>query len=123
MIIDRTTFWSVSWLFHAEVSSSKVDFWDSRPEFAMFDDLPPDSDFVDEQALFCPPSIPCFDLVTQDQYMVAISCLRCVKWNKAALDQLVLPEDKKETICCMLQNHGNTAVKQLSNLIPGKGAV
>jgi hypothetical protein len=73
--------------------------------------------------MFCPSGIGCFDVVTQEQAVVAVSRLQCVDWNKTALGQLVVPKEKKEIICCLLQNHGKETVKHLTNLIPGKGSV
>jgi hypothetical protein len=78
---------------------------------------------TDQQALFCPSSVRCFELVSQTKPVMAISCLRPVEWNKAAFDELVLPEDKKEVICCMVENHAKAMVQQLTNIIPGKGNV
>lgn len=98
-------------------------FWDNRPEFRSYDDLPPEGDFIAEQALFCPASLICFELVDQVQLVFAISCLQPVQWNKAALEQLVLHHDKKETISSMIQNYAEKTVKDLTNTIAGKGAV
>jgi hypothetical protein len=125
VIVDSTASFDSSWVFSAgsQPPGYGARFWDNRPEFRSYDDLPPEGEFADEQALFCPSSVNCFDLVSQTQLVLAISCLRPVKWNKAALDQLVLQKDKKESICSLLQNYAKEKVKDLTNIIPGKGAV
>lgn len=129
--MDRTATLDSSWIlsgtntpehkFHPSPKRS-IRFWDNRAEFFTYDDLSA-SKLTDEQALFCPSSVPCFDLATQKQPIIAVSSLCPVDWNKDALKQLVLPDDKKERIGCLLQNYASGTVQGLCNVIPGKGAV
>ncbi|ERF68995.1 hypothetical protein EPUS_06682 [Endocarpon pusillum Z07020] len=124
VIVDSTASIDYSWVFSVNPwrSTGGATFWDNRPEFFSYDDLPPEGDFVDEQALFCPASISCFEVVNQVQLVLAISHLRPVQWNKAALDQLLLHQDKKERISSLIQNYAEKTVKDLTNTIAGKGA-
>lgn len=115
----------IGWVFDSSRTfpSSRVIFYDRRLEYESYDKLPADCKFTDEQTLFCPSAIRCFDIVSQESPIISIACLKPVKWNKTAIDQLVLREDKKEMICCLLENHGKSSTKGLANVVPGKGAV
>jgi hypothetical protein len=123
--VDSTASFDSSWVFFAtpQPLSYGARFWDNRPECLSYDDLPAEGEFVDEHALFCPSSVSCLNLVNQTELVLAISCLSSVKWNKAALDQLVLHKDKKETLCALIQNYAKRTIKYLTNIIPGKGVV
>lgn len=125
--MDKTAELNLSDAFYSTMKmpslNQRVIFWDSRQVYDCYDELLPENEFSDEQALFCPSSVTCFDLVTREKLVVVRSCLRPVVWNKAAFNQLVLPEDKREMISSLLENHTKGAVQTLSNLIPGKGSV
>jgi hypothetical protein len=110
-------FWST------QGSQQSAIFWDDRPEYLSYDGLSSDREISDEQALFCPSIVRCFDLVTQEHPTMSISSLRPVEWNKAAFHQLVLPEDKKDIIRSLIQHHVSGTPKDLTSIIPGKGAV
>ncbi|RDL34328.1 uncharacterized protein BP5553_07456 [Venustampulla echinocandica] len=59
----------------------------------------------DQQALFCPNEVICFDPQNLKYEVVALSDLYPIQWNKLAFGQLVLDDKKKTIIRSLLQKH------------------
>ena len=89
-----------------------------RPGFKDWDDVAPNTIFVEEQKLLCPPTIACFDITTSKWYVVAVENLRSVVWNTTAMNHLVLAESRKTLLRAVIEQH---AKKHVGDIIQNKG--
>lgn len=83
---------------------------------------------TDEQAMLCPAVIGCHDLKSKDTYTVGVSDLQPVKWNKDAMDHLVLDTKKKDMLKGLVRYHSSRNRRNdrghpidRGDLIAGKG--
>jgi len=104
-----------------EPRSAKL--WDARREYNDYDNISLEQKLTDEQALFCPSAIGCFDPQNLTSIVVAVTDLNPVKWNKLAFEQLVLDDSKKNIIRSMVENHSAEFLSSTEDIIQGKGAV
>ncbi|KAL6909246.1 P-loop containing nucleoside triphosphate hydrolase protein [Trichoderma evansii] len=72
--------------------------------------------------MLCPAVIGCHDLRTKKSYTVSVDNLQPVKWNKDAMDHLVLDTKKKEMLKGLVRYHfDRNRRNDRGDLIAGKG--
>jgi hypothetical protein len=94
---------------------------DSRPEFMVFGDQSPATEFTEFQAMLCPPVTTVFCIATQRWRTVAVKDLKKVKWNKTAFTQ-VLHQRTKNLLSGLISQH-SSGIKGTSDFIKDKGKV
>lgn len=68
----------------------------------------------------CPPEISCYHIPSGKRYVVSVTNLRPVKWSEAAINQLILDEDKKNMLTTIVSNVANSQIKS-GDIIENKG--
>ena len=72
------------------------------------------------QYRLCPPHISCYHLETGKHYLVSVTNLDPVCWERSALDQLILDEEKKSFLKTLVSNAANFKLKA-GDIIANKG--
>ncbi|KAK0616618.1 P-loop containing nucleoside triphosphate hydrolase protein [Immersiella caudata] len=86
-----------------------------------FDDFTPDQEFSDLQAELCPATVACYALQKRDWFEIQCSKISEVEWGTGALESLVINEDTKRTLVCLVDQHKKNRDKGLSDIIKFKG--
>lgn len=103
------------------IISSSVMELDHREEYD-WDEMPADTVLMDEQAQLCPAIIGGVSLSNEHLYNVSVENLQPVKWNKGAMERLVLDEDKKDLLKGLVAQHSHRArTSEFGDLIENKG--
>lgn len=92
--------------------------------YTSFDDFPADSAFDPLQARLSPSSLNCFSLTTRKWFAITIENLKDVEWSTSSLEHLVAPENVKDMIIKLVQQHRNQEREGVvGDVIHGKGNV
>lgn len=84
----------------------------------------PSAPFSDLQAMLCPSTLHCYSLQRYTWYLVTLANLTQTKWEKDALGSLVMNDDTKDTLRCLVEEHKHGKQKtKLTDFILGKGQV
>lgn len=94
---------------------------DQREDYR-WDGLPGDTVLTDEQAQLCPAVIGGVSIASEHLYSISVENLEPVKWNKGAMERLVLDEDKKDLLKGLVAQHSHRArTSEFGDLIENKG--
>lgn len=102
--------------------SSVDDPWNKWLQFE-HEAVPPSDQFPDDLALHAPAYITAFDIPSQTWRIVSVDHLTDVKWETKALDHLVLDEDKKLLLRCLVDDRNVKMSNRIGDVISGKGRV
>lgn len=87
-----------------------------------WDYMPLDTVLTDEQAQLCPAIIGCVSISSEHVFHCSVENLELVKWNKEAIEHLVLDEDKKDLLKGLVAQHSHRAkTREFGDLIENKG--
>jgi len=86
-----------------------------------FDDFPRHREFTDLQAELCPASVVCYALQKRAWFDVQCSRISEVEWASGTMESLVINEDTKRTLVCLVEQHKKNKDKGLSDIIKFKG--
>ena len=88
-----------------------------------YEAVTPSHVFPEDLALHAPANITAFDILAQTWRVVCINDLTDVKWETEAMDHLVLDEDKKQLLRCLVDDRNVRRSNRVGDVISGKGRV
>jgi hypothetical protein len=88
-----------------------------------YEAVTPSPVFPEELALHAPANITAFDIPAQTWCVVCINDLTDIKWEAEAMDHLVLDEDKKQLLRCLVGERNVQLSDRVGDVISGKGRV
>ncbi|KAK5656929.1 hypothetical protein OQA88_3451 [Cercophora sp. LCS_1] len=86
-----------------------------------FDDFDPKNEFSDLQAELCPATVVGYAMQKRSWYEIQCSKISEVDWAPGTMKSLVINEDTKRTLVCLVDQHKKNRDRGLSDIIKFKG--